>query len=98
MRVSPVSASVAVTAAPTFSPAAVFSATERLTAAGLNTGALLAVPVLAAPLTVMWNTWLLPAVAQVPPVFFKEVVRATVGDAPAGGSAGVLAIGGGGSE
>ena len=41
MRVSPVSASVAVTAAPTFSPAAVFSATERLTAVGLNTGALL---------------------------------------------------------
>ena len=41
MRVSPVSASVAVTTAPTFSPAAVFSATERLTAEGLNTGALL---------------------------------------------------------
>ena len=36
------SASVAVTGSPTFSPAAVFSATERLTAAGSNTGALLA--------------------------------------------------------
>ena len=52
MRVSPVSASVAVTAAPTFSPAAVFSATERLTAVGLNTGALLAAGVL---LVTVWS-------------------------------------------
>ena len=38
---SPASASVAVTAAPTSWPAAVFSAMERSTAAGSNTGALL---------------------------------------------------------
>ena len=45
-------------------PAAVFSATERLTAAGLNTGALLAVPELVVPLIAMRRLFVLPV--QVP--------------------------------
>ena len=42
---SPVSASLAATAAPTSVPAAVFSSKERVTVVGLNTGALLALVV-----------------------------------------------------
>ena len=46
---SPTSVSVAVTTAPTFCPAAVFSATLRASMLFANVGALLGVPVVPAP-------------------------------------------------
>ena len=61
------SASVAVTGSPTFSPAAVFSATERLTATGLNTGTLLVGAVV--PVTVTVADTVAPTVQLRPELF-----------------------------